>query len=193
MMEPSGGQTLTVAQSGRADARENRARVLSAAAALFTTEGWDLQVAAVAQAAGVAVATVYRNFPSKQSLLATLAAERYSACVRASDAALAEGCSPQALRSFFEEIGRLIDSDAGLRSMILGLPLRDRPCQQGEMAARLAALHASARKGGVLADDIEVEDLQVIISAITGAVGAGAPVPRIVDLILRGVIHDHHG
>jgi hypothetical protein len=58
------------------------------------------------------------------------------------------------------------------------------------MASRLASLHAAARARGVLADDVQAGDMQVLVGEITGAVGAGVPVSRVVDLILRGVIVD---
>src|SRR5919109_2901262 len=61
----------------RADARRNRAAVLAAAKKLFADEGLDAQMPDVAKAAKVGVGTVYRHFPTKDDLIAALAAERF--------------------------------------------------------------------------------------------------------------------
>ena len=61
----------------RADARRNREAVIAAAKKLFADEGLDAQMPDVAKAARVGVGTVYRHFPTKEDLIAALAAERF--------------------------------------------------------------------------------------------------------------------
>jgi AcrR family transcriptional regulator len=61
----------------RADARRNHKAVLAAAKRLFADEGLDAQMPDVAKAAKVGVGTVYRHFPTKEDLIAALAAERF--------------------------------------------------------------------------------------------------------------------
>lgn len=53
----------------RADAQRNRDRILVAAAEAFTTTGPNTPVEEIASAAGVAVGTLYRRFPDRQSLI----------------------------------------------------------------------------------------------------------------------------
>ncbi|MTD44042.1 TetR family transcriptional regulator [Conexibacter sp. W3-3-2] len=60
----------------RADAVRNREAVVRAATELFTREGPDVGVDAIAARAGVGKATVYRSFPTKEHLVAAVAAER---------------------------------------------------------------------------------------------------------------------
>ena len=59
----------------RSDARANRARVLAAAVACFSEDGMDTQMVDIARSAGVGIGTVYRHFPSKDALVAALAAD----------------------------------------------------------------------------------------------------------------------
>jgi AcrR family transcriptional regulator len=59
----------------RADARRNRDRLLAAARDAFRDGGRTVQLADVARAAGVGVGTVYRHFPTRETLLETLARE----------------------------------------------------------------------------------------------------------------------
>ena len=53
----------------RADAEDNRERVLEAARELFAERGLDVPLREVARRAGVGPATLYRRFPTKQSLV----------------------------------------------------------------------------------------------------------------------------
>ena len=60
----------------RSDAERNRRRVLDAAQALFRERGLDVGVAEIAQRAGVGRGTLFRNFPTKQDLIAAIVIER---------------------------------------------------------------------------------------------------------------------
>ena len=53
----------------RADAQENRDRILAAARALFAERGLDVGMREIARRAGVGPATLYRRFPTKQALI----------------------------------------------------------------------------------------------------------------------------
>src|ERR671923_658125 len=70
---PSNG----IARALRADARRNHEAIIVAAKKLFADEGLDAQMPDVAKAARVGVGTVYRHFPTKEDLIAALAAERF--------------------------------------------------------------------------------------------------------------------
>jgi|SRR5579875_83470 len=59
----------------RSDARQNRARVIEAAYAVFREQGLDAEMRAIATRAGVSVATLYRNFPTRDSLVAAMVDE----------------------------------------------------------------------------------------------------------------------
>ena len=53
----------------RADARENRRRIVEAARDRFATAGLAVSVNDIAAHAGVGVGTLYRRFPHKQDLV----------------------------------------------------------------------------------------------------------------------------
>ena len=56
----------------RADALRNRDRLLTAAAPLVRPGGGALSLGQVARDAGVSIATLYRHFPTRESLLLAL-------------------------------------------------------------------------------------------------------------------------
>src|SRR5690349_1268544 len=64
----------------RADALDNRERILDAARALFAAEGLDVPMGEIARRAGVGPATLYRRFPTKQTLIAEAFADEMRAC-----------------------------------------------------------------------------------------------------------------
>ncbi len=56
----------------RADARLNRERILEAAAEVIAEKGLAAEVKEIADRAGVGIGTIYRNFPTKDDLLAAI-------------------------------------------------------------------------------------------------------------------------
>jgi AcrR family transcriptional regulator len=56
----------------RRDAAVNRQRVLDAAARVFATRGLEASVEEIAKAAGVGMGTLYRRFPTKETLISAL-------------------------------------------------------------------------------------------------------------------------
>ncbi|WP_328990913.1 TetR/AcrR family transcriptional regulator [Kribbella sp. NBC_01245] len=104
----------------RADARDNRARVLTAAEKVFGTDP-DASTEAVAKLAGVGIGTVFRHFPAKRDLLEavlTVRLERLAEQARA----LAEAADPgRAFYDFFDQVvteapGKLAVADALVKS-----------------------------------------------------------------------------
>ena len=60
---------LRVPRPHRADAARNFDAVLDAAAYVFAEQGFDAPLEEVARRAGVGIATVYRNFPTREQLV----------------------------------------------------------------------------------------------------------------------------
>ena len=72
---------------GRADARQNRARLLAAARAVFCERGLHGEVTEIARRAGVGAGTLYRHFSSKEALTLAVADELGQAVLRELDRA----------------------------------------------------------------------------------------------------------
>jgi AcrR family transcriptional regulator len=61
----------------RADAQRNLERILESARALFAERGAQAQMEDIAVRAGVGIGTLYRRFPTKESLMTALVRERF--------------------------------------------------------------------------------------------------------------------
>ena len=73
----------------RADARENRERILEAARAVFAAEGLNVAMREIARRAEVGPATLYRHFPTKEALALEAFADQMNACHTVVERALA--------------------------------------------------------------------------------------------------------
>jgi AcrR family transcriptional regulator len=62
-------RTSTTTKTMRADARRNRDKLVAAALELFTENGTEVALEAVAQKAGVGIGTLYRHFPTRDALV----------------------------------------------------------------------------------------------------------------------------
>ena len=88
----------------RLDARVNHERVLAAAAEVFAEHGLQGTVPDIAARAGVGKATVYRNYPTKEDLVAAVVGGHVEALERRTLAALAEPDAYQALTTYIVDL-----------------------------------------------------------------------------------------
>src|SRR5438477_8046706 len=86
----------------RADAERNRRRLLDAAHELFRERGLDVGVAEIAQRAGVGRGTLFRNFPTKQDLIAAIVVDAMNDAAAAGRERLESADAGEALFQFLE-------------------------------------------------------------------------------------------
>src|ERR1700761_282445 len=94
-------------RSLRADAERNRRRLIDAAQTLFRERGLEVGVAEIACLAGVGRGTLFRNFPTKQDLVAAIVIERMNEATEYGRTLLEAPDAGEALFGFLEEmVGR---------------------------------------------------------------------------------------
>jgi AcrR family transcriptional regulator len=152
----------------RADAERNRRRLLAAAAQLFREQGLDVGVAEIAQCAGVGRATLFRNFPTKEDLIAAIVVERVREAIAIGTELLSREDAGEALfgflddlagrqeldRALFEAVGDEWLSNEAIRdahTRILGLlgELLHRAQDQGTIRADVSAIDVLMQLKGV--------------------------------------------
>jgi AcrR family transcriptional regulator len=107
------GSAAAVGAGGRpqrADARTNRIRVLDAAEEVFGRGGESASTEEVARLAGVGIATVFRNFPTKAALLEAVLVRRFE---RLRDQATELVSSGDPGRAFFDFFAHMVADAAG--------------------------------------------------------------------------------
>src|ERR671937_886194 len=189
----SGEKLVSVDKALRADARRNREAVIAAAKKLFADQGLDAQMPDVAKAAKVGVGTVYRHFPTKDDLIAALAAERFERLAEKARAGIEADDAWEGLCDFIRFSAQIQADDRGLCEV-----MGSRPEVMSESAYAVGLdelcdrLVKRAQHSGDLRKDLDWEDIPMIacsLGRITPAAQGPAVGrwPRLVEIIIDGL------
>lgn len=142
----------------RADARRNRQSILDAAIELVLEIGGEPTRDAVAERAGVGIATLYRHFPDQQQLLRAVAIEVLDRVIREGRTAVeAAETGGEALRRYLHAA---IDGGLGAVNIVHPL-LDDHEWPQQRQAARdvLDQLVTAAVRDGAIDPELTATDI----------------------------------
>jgi AcrR family transcriptional regulator len=177
----------------RADAQRNRTRLLEAAVHAFSQDGPEVTLDCIAKDAGVGIGTLYRHFPTRESLVeAAYRNELDRLCDAATD--LGQELAPDiAMRTWMDRFVDYMTTKRGMSEALHcviasgGNPFshsRDRMTD-----AVTALLHAGTAAGKIRAD-VEPVDVLASLSGVTLAAGDPAQrdqARRLLDLLMDGL------
>ena len=148
-----------------------RERILAAARELFSRDGLDAPMPALAAAIGVGVGSLYRCYPSKHELIAALVVQRLEEIRDAVLAASAPDAEPW--RSLREVLGELAEQQAGddlmgTASELVAADPQVRRARAATMAA-FDALLARAQAAGHVRADASSRDVHLLFVATRAA------------------------
>ena len=175
----------------RADAVRNRSKILSAAREQFVALGPDAGMEQIARAAGVAVGTLYRHFPTKTDLVAAVISEFVATVADRSEVAVGR---MRAGGPAFEELARLLkdivlgtatNHAVKAAAAALNADVQDSHDVQRAQSA-LQTLVAAAQADGSARTDLTMDDVYLLLSNAP-ANQPPAAMERWVDLILFGI------
>lgn len=154
----------------RADARENRDRVLEAARDLFGQHGLGVTMREVARHAEVGPATLYRRFPTKQHLVEAAFADEIRSCQGIVEEACAE---PDAWTGFCAVVERILVlnsrnqgfTEAYTAANPQGWSLAVHRVQQMRSLREMAR---RAKASGQLRADFTLDDLVLVLQSARG-------------------------
>lgn len=141
----------------RSDARRNRRLLLDAARELILEIGGEPSRDAVAKAAGVGIATLYRHFPERGDLLRAVALDVLDRTIAAGEAALDEADGGAALRRYLHAA-----IDIGLGAVNIVHPLLDDvdwPEQRAAAQSVLDRLVTTAQRDDAIPRSISTIDI----------------------------------
>jgi AcrR family transcriptional regulator len=152
----------------RVDARANRARILDVAEEVFGMGGESASTEEVARLAGVGIATVFRNFPTKAALLEAVLVRRFDR-LREQAEALRGAAEPGA--AFFDFFRQLV-ADAATKIAIAEALLDaggdgDGDAARASLGLRRAVggLLQQAQLAGAVRDDVELPEVYALLVA----------------------------
>jgi AcrR family transcriptional regulator len=154
----------------RADAEDNRGRVLEAARTLFADRGLQVTMREVARTAGVGPATLYRRFPTRQDLIEAAFDDELRACRSIVEEGAADPDAWRGLCSIVTRISELNARNHGfVDAFLVAHPARgDFRAHRASLLRTFAALAERARASGRLRADVEMEDIVVLLLAGRG-------------------------
>lgn len=187
----------------RADALRRRTAVVQAARSLIAARGSDVALDAVADAAGVGIGTLYRNFDSRAALLDAVALailDEVHAVTHEAAQALAH--APQ--DAWDDYVRRLVGLELGALTAALAdhagdALARDVREAQDRALDGVGSLLAAAQGEGLVRDDLTPLELVTAVGMITRpqpeAVRRAAPDlrERMVSILLQGLRPEHRG
>jgi AcrR family transcriptional regulator len=178
----------------RADAERNRRRLLEAAQTLFRERGLDVGVAEIAEAAGVGRGTLFRNFASKEDLIAAIVAEQMRAAAASGEALLEADDPCDALFRFLAELIGRQQLDRAIVDAFDDAWLARDDIRAGHAAivGMVERLLARAQECGAVRSDVGAMDLLLMFKGACTAAASYAHldseiIGRQLDLIRAGV------
>ncbi len=167
----------------RSDAQRNRRALLDAAAEVLCERGLDVPVTEIAQRAGVGRATLFRNFPSKQDLIAAIVVVRMQDAVRAGRELLLGPDRGEAVFGFIAEIVGRQQMDRALFEGVADEFLANAEIRAAyeDVVAILEELLAAGKQAGVVRAEVGALDVMMMVKGVCSAASALGEAPEVID------------
>jgi len=177
----------------RADAARNRQQLLDVASRMFASAEAEPSMRAIASEAGVGIATLYRHFPTRESLVDAVYQDQVSRLTTGARELLAQLDPPAALRRWMDLFGDWVATKNGMLGTLLAM------IESGEIAhahTRTELLEAidgildAGRASGELRGDVPAGDIAAALIGIFTVAGSPeheAMAGRLLDLLMDGL------
>jgi len=153
----------------RADATRNRDQLLKAASRVFVSAGTEPSMRAIAREAGVGIATLYRHFPTRQSLVEAVYRDQVAGLTVGARELLAQLPPPAALRRWMDLFGEWIATKNGMLDTLLAMIESGEIAHaqtQAELLAAIDDILNAGRATGELRVDVTAEDIAASLIGI---------------------------
>jgi AcrR family transcriptional regulator len=172
--------TARLPHNPRSDALDNRERILGAARAAFGVRGPNVPMREIARRAGVAPATLYRHFPTKQMLATAAYSDQACACRAIVDEGLAD---PDPWHGFCLVIEKVCELHARNRGFAAAFRsafpnAMDVTADREYALSSVDELARRAKHAGRLRPDFVLDDLILMLMANDG-IRATSPAARV--------------
>ena len=153
----------------RADATRNRNQLLEVATRMFVSADTEPSMRAIAREAGVGIATLYRHFPTRESLVDVVYRDQVARLTDAARELLAQLPPPTALRRWMELFGDWIATKNGMLDTLLAMIESGEIAHaqtQTELLAAIDEILNAGRVTGELRADVTAEDIAASLIGI---------------------------
>jgi AcrR family transcriptional regulator len=166
---PAGPHGARPAEQLRADARQNRARLIIAATEAFAEKGADAPLEDVARRAGVGIGTLYRHFPSRLDLQAAVFRSQVVTICGQGDTLLESDEPGQAFATWCQALAAYLVTKRGLsKALIEAVGAESELMKSCWMAMRdtTERLLAAGQQAGVIRSDVDSMDVMRLVHGV---------------------------
>jgi AcrR family transcriptional regulator len=158
----------------RADAERNRRRLLDAATQMFCERGLDVGVGEIAEHAGIGRGTLFRNFPSKEHLIAAIVVERINESINRGRAALDASDPGEALFDLLDQAAGRQQTDRALFDALDETWMANEEIRtaHAELLGVLDALVRRAQEAGAVREDVSAVDVLMMVKGVCEAINS---------------------
>jgi AcrR family transcriptional regulator len=178
----------------RADAEQNRARIIEAArAAVAESAGAntaELKLNAIAKQAGVGQGTLYRHFPTREDLLAEVYRQDVEELVALAPQLLAEQAPLDALSSWFDRVADYARVKRGVFAAVeVGVWQDLSAHSHGPIGDAVTMLLDAGKADGTIHADIDARDVIILIGYLSRLDEAewDTRARHLLDIVLNGL------
>ncbi|HEY5302736.1 MAG TPA: helix-turn-helix domain-containing protein [Acidimicrobiales bacterium] len=177
----------------RADATRNRDQLLAVATRVFASADSESSMRAIAREAGVGIATLYRHFPTRESLIDAVYQDQVRRLTAGARELLGQLTPAIALRRWMDLFGDWIATKNGMLDTLLAM------IESGEIAhaqtrtellAAIAEMLDAGRTARDLRADVTAEDIAAIligIFTVTHPPDHEAMATRLLNILMDGL------
>ncbi|MDP4510721.1 TetR/AcrR family transcriptional regulator [Nonomuraea turcica] len=186
------GSPDPVGQPVRRDARRNREKLIAAAQAAFAAADGPVVLEAIARRAGVGIGTLYRHFPTRESLVEAVYAGELDDVTASVPTLLEQHPADVALRAWMGRYATFVATKRGMMDTLraafasgrIAAPSRER------VTSTIATILEHGVAAGTLRADVDPDDVTTMLIGVFLAITAGAPqeqTDRLLDLLIDAV------
>jgi AcrR family transcriptional regulator len=174
----------------RSDGERNRLRLIEAAKHVFAEKGAAASLEQVAREAEVSIASLYRHFPTRDSVISAVYQQEVDTLIEAANRLVAEQEPKAAVREWLMLFVDFLDAKHGMAEAMDTLMGGAAGKTPDRLASPITALVTHAVEAGVFQSDVEPLDLLRALSGVATIRVSESwkhSAVRMVDLLLAGM------
>ena len=188
-----GGEKQVEKRGMRADAKRNRERLLAVASATFAEQGVGTSLEAIAKEAGVGIGTLYRHFPTRETLIEAVYRHEVEGLADCAEQLMRDKPADAALAEWMQRFVGYMATKRGMRDTLKALMESKSPLfaeTSGLVPRTFARLVENASDAGAIRKDADSTDVLHALSSIysySDGPDFRARAHRLVDLLMDGL------
>lgn len=191
---PPATTAAVAAKPLRADAQRNRDHLLTIAREAFTADGDATTLEKIAKDAGVGIGTLYRHFPTRESLVEAVYSAELDTVVADARTILADLPPDKALREWMNRYARFTATKRGMLGTLRAGWASGRipaPATRERVSGAIRTILAAGAADGSLRSDVDANDVTaMLLGVFLSSAGSDGPAQadRLLDLLVDALL-----